>query len=178
MIAWPFSSLTCAFPRPMVSAIAVAGLLLAVTLLWPPVAQAATTADRFRAASARLVEAAEAASAAGRTDDARLRYEQALVADPRSVSALVGLGRLNATAGQGEAALRLFDRALALNPVNVTVLAAKVEAQMTLRDLDGAHATLDRLDTLCARLDDNCGRLAPMRRALDAARAATASGGG
>ncbi|WP_201240727.1 tetratricopeptide repeat protein [Rhodothalassium salexigens] len=141
-------------------------------------AQVATTADRFRAASARLVEAAEAASAAGRTDDARLRYEQALVADPRSVAALVGLGRLNATAGQGEAALRLFDRALALDPVNVTVLAAKIEAQMTLRDLDGAHATLDRLDTLCARLDDDCGRLAPMRRALDAARIDDTARGG
>lgn len=146
-------------------------LLMGALSLWAigtdSPAMALNTAPKFQKASDALVRAAEAAVSDGDLDRAQLRYEQALVANPSSLPAMMGLGRTHADAGRNEAALRFYEMALAIDPSNVVALKGKADMHLALGDVSAAREALGRLDKLCEKTG-TCQERNDVRQALKA----------
>jgi len=107
-------------------------------------------------------ELAESAASAGRVDEARRAIDDALAADRRSVRALILAGDLAASRGDGEEALRLWQRVEATSRDHVPLIAAKITATLDrlgrrtealnwLRRALLDSPSIDLLDTACDR---------------------------
>jgi tetratricopeptide (TPR) repeat protein len=77
--------------------------------------------------------------AAGRLDDARKSFEQAVAADPRSPAALMKLGGLLLSSRSYPAAIQTYQRALSLDPNN-----ARAWMGLGLAYLHGGQRELSR----------------------------------
>lgn len=151
-------------------------LIAGLALIAASAEAAPSTAERFQQASRQLVVEAEQAVQTGDLEQAQFRFEQALVADPANVQALMGLGRTNANMGRSDAAVRFYEQALALEPNNVAALRGKAEAQIAANDLDGADKTLTRLNKLCD-MTGSCGARDSVRQRLQEKRAGSSQDG-
>lgn len=74
----------------------------------------------------------------GRLDDARKRYEQVVVTDPRNAIAMVGLARVAIARGDHDAAAGHIGQALAIDPENAA--ARRHAADLTVRHEPSATA--------------------------------------
>jgi tetratricopeptide (TPR) repeat protein len=88
--------------------------------------------------AAKLIEAGNKQSVAGKDVDARKSFEKALVADPRAVAAAFNLGVLADRAGQTNVALQYYAKALAIQPDYER--AAEGTARIYLRQGQAAQA--------------------------------------
>ncbi len=75
-------------------------------------------------------ELADSAAAAGRLDEAQRAIDDALAADRKSVRALILAGDLAARRGEGEGALKLWQRVEAASREHVPLIAAKVTGML------------------------------------------------
>jgi Tfp pilus assembly protein PilF len=126
------------------SAIVIVSLCLANTAL------AKTTAAPV-AVSQQLVARAQAAVLQSKTTDALDLYEAALAADPKNMSAYLGLGRAYEGIGMQGRALRYYRLALEINPNDVAVLEAQALGMIAKGAPTKAQVPLDRIRKLCPK---------------------------
>ncbi len=132
-----------------VKAIAV---LMAVFLAAGATAQS-LTAVPYQRASQRLLEEGRRALAAGEVGAALKRFEEALVADPANVAALVAIGRAHEAMGQKEAARGYYLRALTVDPAYLPALEAEALLALEMGDREKALADLKAIQEICAPRD-------------------------
>lgn len=156
-----------------------AALLLSLALLAAPVAaqgSARGLADTALApASLAAFAAGEAALAQRNTQEAINQFEAALAADPRNLSAYVGMARAAETEGLPGKAIRFYREALAIDPNHQAVLEAQGNAYLARGARSRAEANLERLKTLCANDCANANRLAAAISRHDATASAPAT---
>lgn len=99
--------------------------------------------------SVQWQKAGEAALAAGNFTAADDALETALVVDPRNRQAFISLARVAQRQKLYGQAIRLTNRALALDPNDVTALAVQGEAMVELGAVARAQQNLARIRTLC-----------------------------
>ncbi len=143
-----------------VKAIAV---LMAVFLTAGATAQS-LTAVPYQRASQRLLDEGRRALAAGEVGTALKRFEEALVADPANVAALVAIGRAHEAMGQKEAARGYYLRALTVDPAYLPALEAEALLALKMGDREKALANLKAIQEICAPRD--CPEQAKVATAL------------
>lgn len=122
--------------------------------------------------SQSIVKAAQDAVKKDDLEGAARLYETAIVANPASVDAYVGLGKAQAALKRPNAATRYFDTAVKIDPNSLPALEAQSSHQITLGDLADAEKNINRLRRLCV---NGCAELSTVlksyEKALDANRA-------
>ena len=127
----------------------------------------------INALSQQFQRQGEAASSAGRWDDAANAFESALIADPRNASAFVGLARVASAQNLPGKAIGFYREALKLRPGDRSIVAAQGEALLARGALDRARANLVELRRLCANAA--CPEADTLSRSVTAAGARTAA---
>ena len=144
--------------------------LLAATMIVLPInAEDNKTAEKYRTLSAQLITDAKLALTQGKSDDAQLMFERALVANPSNIAALIGLGNTYEAKGQTGKGLRYYRQALELEPNDQTALSAQSLAFLKQDLYDRAESNRDKLARICAA---GCDALNTVEVALEAYRAA------
>ncbi|MEM7568320.1 MAG: tetratricopeptide repeat protein [Pseudomonadota bacterium] len=113
-----------------------------------------------------IVSAAQKASQDGDLEEAARLYEAAIVADPASVSAYVGLGKTQAALKRPKSAKRYFQTAVKIDPNNLGALEAQSVHYIALGDLMQAEKNINRLRRLCV---NGCEALSSVLKAYDQA---------
>jgi|CXWL01.1.fsa_nt_gi tetratricopeptide (TPR) repeat protein len=103
--------------------------------------------------------------AIGELDSAVGFYETALVADPRNVDALIGLGDIARDQHLPGKAIGHYRAALALRPTDRLALAGQGEAYIARGAMAQARRNLATLETLCR--DDGCAQVAQLSIAIN-----------
>lgn len=116
--------------------------------------------------SQEIIAAADKARDDGDLEGAARLYESAIVADPASVSAYVGLGRTQAALKRPKSAKRYFETAVKIDPNNLTALEAQSVHYIGLGDLMAAEKNINRLKRLCV---NGCEALSSVLKSYDAA---------
>ncbi len=111
------------------------------------------TAVPYQRASQQLLEEGRQALAAGKVGTALKRFEEALVADPANVAALVAIGRAHEAMGQNEAARGYYLRALTVDPAYLPALEAEALLALKMGDREKALADLKTIQEICAPRD-------------------------
>lgn len=106
--------------------------------------------DQIHPQSVELLHEGEALLKAGKFTDAHDVLETALVVDPRNRSAFVLLARVAQKQKLYGKAVRLTNKALALEPTDRAALAVQGEAMVELGALPRARENLAKLQKLCA----------------------------
>ena len=131
-------------------------LALVLTLLVTP-------ALAFAGNEQRLVTEGQAALDLNQHDTARALFERALVANPKSVEALVGLGRAHFAQEHKTAAAKFYTTALAINPDSLPALLGAGLADLSLDRKDVAQKRQERLLRLCGA---SCAEYRQLREAV------------
>jgi tetratricopeptide (TPR) repeat protein len=143
--------------------------LLAATMFAVPLsAEDNKTSERYQVLSAQLIRDGKLALTQGKSDDAQLMFERALVANPANVEALIGLGNTYEAKNQTGKGLRYYRQALELEPNDKTALTAQSLAFLKQNLYDRAELNRDKLARLCAA---GCEALNTVEVALKAYRA-------
>ncbi|MEO0412967.1 MAG: tetratricopeptide repeat protein [Pseudomonadota bacterium] len=116
--------------------------------------------------SQQMVSEAEKTSKNGDLEGAARLYEAAIVADPASVDAYVGLGQTQAALKRPKSAKRYFETAVKIDPNNLSALEAQSVHLITLGDLSEAERNINRLRRLCV---NGCTELSTVLKAYDTA---------
>lgn len=122
------------------------------------------------------INLAESLQSAGETARARALYEQVVrehPADPASADAFNNLGNIERAAGDADAALAAFDRALALRPAHVGARNGRALALQQLGRVDEAERELEAALAIApdvATTHSNLGNLLFRRDEVDRAR--------
>lgn len=106
--------------------------------------------DQIHPQSVVLLEQGQSLLASGKFDQAHDALETALAVDPRNRSAFVLLARVAQKQKLYGKAIRLTNKALALEPTDRTALAVQGEAMVELGALPRARENLAKLQKLCA----------------------------
>ena len=106
--------------------------------------------DQIAPRSVALVQQAQAALTAGNLDTADDLLETALAVDPRNRAAFVALGRVAIREKLFGKAIRLTNKALALEPTDRDAVAVQGQAMVELGALPRAKDNLAKLQKLCA----------------------------
>lgn len=151
-------------------ALAAAGLMLIAssTSIGAPAAQAGPISET----SIAMQHQAETLRAAGDLEAAVGYYETALVADPRNIAALVGLGDLARERELPGKAVTFYREALLQAPDNKDALAGLGAAYVARGAVDRARTTLAQLQQLCG--ETACPQVATLTHALNGAGQRTA----
>ncbi|MEM9287336.1 MAG: tetratricopeptide repeat protein [Pseudomonadota bacterium] len=112
-----------------------------------------------------LSEAAKIEKSGDLEGAARL-YETAIIADPASAEAYVGLGKTQAALDRPKAAKRYFATAVKIDPNNLTALEAQSVHLIGLGDLMAAEKNINRLKRLCV---NGCEALSSVLKSYDSA---------
>jgi Tfp pilus assembly protein PilF len=120
-------------------------------------------------ASVAMVGKAQAASDAGKLEEAVDLLESALAIDPRNRSAYMLLARVAARQGLPGKAIRLYREVLTIEPNDVGALAGQGEAMVQRGALPKARENLARIKQLCPTA---CPEQASLTAAIDRAAAA------
>ncbi len=118
-------------------------LFLATPVCAKPVATATS--------SQQLAARAQSAAMQNKTSDALDLYEAAVAADPKNLSAYIGLGRSYEAIGMQGRALRYYRLALDINPNDVGALEAQATGMIAKGAPTLAQVPLDRLRKLCPK---------------------------
>lgn len=121
--------------------------LAAALLVLPNLAQASATV--VNAESQRLMQDANAQLSARQATAAADLYEAALAADPKNVSAYIGLGRVYESLGLPGKALSFYREALEVEPNNLDALEAQAAGLVGKGKLPQAQVNLDRIRKVC-----------------------------
>lgn len=106
--------------------------------------------DQLNPLSVQFQKKGEAAYSAGKLIEADDALEAALVADPRNRGAFVSLARVSIRQKLYGQAIRLTNKALALEPNDRAALAVQGEAMVEVGATARARETLAKLQKLCA----------------------------
>ena len=117
---------------------------------------AGQTAERYQRYAAELVADAERQVDAGRAKEAVALYERALVANPASVPALVGLAQAYEALDDLPSGLKFYRIALVVDPTHRRALLLQGLAFIESGDTDRAAENRDKLARLCK---DGCAAL-------------------
>lgn len=120
--------------------------------------------DQILPRSAELLTQGEGLLAAGKFSEAHDVLETALAVDPRNRSAFVALARVAQKQKLFGKAIRLTNKALALEPTDRSALAVQGEAMVELGALPRAKENLAKLQKLCA---SGCPELASLSLAIN-----------
>lgn len=113
-----------------------------------------------------IVKAAQEAQKKEELEAAARLYETAIVANPASVKAYVGLGKTQAALERPKAAKRYFATAVKIDPNNLEALEAQSSHQIALGDLMNAEKNINRLKRLCV---NGCSELSSVLKAYEKA---------
>lgn len=144
------------------------GFIVLVMTMGLSVASNAQTAEKYHKISDTYVAKAQAALKAGDAKDAQSLYEKALVADPSSVEALVGLGKAHTEQGRTGRGLKYYRFALEVTPNNKPALVAQSLAFLKKGNIDRATSNQLILERLCSK---GCAELSAVNAAIDDFRA-------
>lgn len=144
------------------------GLIVLVMTMALSVASNAQTAEKYHKISESYVEQASQALNAGNAADAQALYERALVANPSSVAALVGLGRAHTAQGRTGRGLKYYRFALEVTPNNKPALVEQSLAFLKKGNIDRATSNQMVLERLCS---DGCAELSAVNAAIEEFRA-------
>ena len=139
---------------------------LGVLILVAPSHSFAQTERSFRVASGAFVKQGYAALEAEKNWDALDLFEKAVVANPRNVSAYIGLGKAHEALGSISGGLKYYAIALELDPRQLSAWEAKVLAHLVIAELDQAEEAFSRILAVCA--DKPCLEGRRARAAIDA----------
>jgi tetratricopeptide (TPR) repeat protein len=148
-------SLMKSFARALV--IGAAGLALAA----PALSQ--RTDDQILPRSAELQKQARQAVAAGKLEQAEDLLETALAVDPRNRGAFVDIARVAEKQHLFGKAIRMTNKALALEPNDPDAIAVQGEAMVELGAIARAQANLQKLQTIC---QGGCPQIAQLSGAI------------
>jgi len=123
--------------------IGVAGLALAA----PALSQRAD--DQILPKSAELQKQARQAVAAGKLEQAEDLLETSLAVDPRNRGAFVDIARVAEKQHLFGKAIRMTNKALALEPNDLDAIAVQGEAMVELGAVARAQANLQKLQAIC-----------------------------
>ena len=144
------------------------GLIVLMMTMGLSVASNAQTAEKYHKISKSYVEQASQALNAGKAADAQALYEKALVANPSSVTALVGLGKAHTAQGRSGRGLKYYRFALEVTPNNKPALAEQSLAFIKKGNIDRATSNQMILERLCS---DGCAELSAVNAAIEKFRA-------
>jgi len=137
--------------------IGAAGLALAA----PALSQ--RTDDQILPRSAELQKQARQAVAAGKLEQAEDLLETALAVDPRNRGAFVDIARVAEKQHLFGKAIRMTNKALALEPNDPDAIAVQGEAMVELGAIARAQANLQKLQTICK---GGCPQIAQLSGAI------------
>lgn len=143
--------------------LAVAVSLAVVTAAPVAHADSARTLARFERISDKLVDQGKTFLSQQKYDDARKRFEEAIVANPRNATAFSYLGYTQRKLGSLAVAKKYFATALEIDPEEVRALSWGGEADLTAADLEGAEAKLQKLARACG---PNCSEYRTLSDAI------------
>jgi len=123
-------------------------------------AEAETKYDKI---SNQLVSQANTAMSDQHFADAQLFYERALVANPASITALIGLGRAHEGQGRVGKGLKYYRQALEIEPNDQGALEVQALAFLKRDMIDRADNNREKLARLCS---NGCPALASVETAL------------
>ena len=126
----------------------------------------AQTGKSFRIASVAFVKQGYAALEAEKSWDALDLFEKAVVANPRNVSAYIGLGKAHEALSSISGGLKYYGIALELDPRHLTAWEAKVLAHLVISELVQAEEAYSRILAVCA--DRPCLEGRRAKAAIDA----------
>jgi tetratricopeptide (TPR) repeat protein len=149
-------------------------LAAVLALSFQPAALKAQTAPRFQQASNALVDEGRQAAKAGRTLDARLAFERAMIANPQNIDAYLALADLQQATDNIAEAYKYFSIALDIDPSSRPAIAGQATIEVMRGELDSAQEALARLDRLCGT--DGCAEQRALKAAIDAAGASNDDG--
>jgi tetratricopeptide (TPR) repeat protein len=130
----------------MIRSVAVTAMLLMSTA-----AVAKPTVSPTANISQQLVARGQIAAAQNKATEALDLYEAALAADPKNMSAYLGLGRAYENLGMQGKALRYYRLALEINPNDLLLLEAQAIGMIAKGAPTKAQAPLDRIRKLCPK---------------------------
>lgn len=113
-------------------------------------ADAATVAPARERIAQELIKGGEAALAKGDAVVALEKFESALVANPKSTAAYIGLGRAHASLERPKSAMEYYDAALQIDPNNRSALELQSLGYLKQGRISAAERNLTRLKRLCA----------------------------
>lgn len=119
--------------------------------------------DQIAPKSAELLKQGEAALAAGNFIAADDAFETALAVDPRNRAAFVAMARVAIKQKLFGQAIRLTNRAIALEPTDRDAIAVQGEAMVELGAVPRAKENLVKLQKLCAA---GCPQVATLNAAI------------
>lgn len=108
----------------------------------------------YSAASERLVGQGEIALSNDDGFGALLLYEQAIVANPQSPDAFVGLGQTHVTLGNVALSLKYFGVALEIDPVHLGALEGQALVYLSQDEVSDAEDMLVKIKRICG--DEVC----------------------
>ena len=138
--------------------IGFAGLALAA----PATSQRAD--NQLQPRSVELQRQAKALMATGKFDQSADLLETALAVDPRNRWAYVDLARVAEKQRLFGKAIRMTNKALALDPNDADAIAVQGEAMVELGAVARAQANLQKLQTICGRT--SCPQIAALSAAI------------
>ena len=120
--------------------------------------------DQIAPKSVQLQKQGESFLAAGKFDQAEDALETALAVDPRNRGAFVDLARVAEKQHLYGKAIRMTNKALALEPNDPDAIAVQGEAMVELGATARAQANLQKLQTICAK--GGCPQVAQLSSAI------------
>lgn len=144
------------------------GLIVLVMTMGLTVASHAQTAEKYHKISDSYVALASQTLNSGNAAEAQALYEKALVANPSSVKALVGLGKAHTAQGRSGRGLKYYRFALEVTPNNKPALVEQSLAFLKKGNIDRATSNQLILERLCS---DGCAELSSVNAAIDDFRA-------
>ncbi len=142
--------------------------IVLLMILGLSVSSDAQTVEKYIKISETYSAKALVALNGGNAADAQALYEKALVADPSSVVALVGLGKAHSEQGRTGRGLKYYRFALEVTPNNKPALAEQSLAFLKKGNIDRATSNQLILERLCS---DGCDELSAVNAAIDEFRA-------
>jgi tetratricopeptide (TPR) repeat protein len=136
--------------------------LASIALAAPVAGQRAD--DQINATSVQLLRQGEGLLKSGRYNEAADTLETALAVDPRNRAAFVALARVAQKQRLFGKAIRLTNKALALEPTDRTAIAVQGEAMVELGALPRARENLAKLQRLCGT---GCPEVAVLASAIN-----------
>jgi len=122
------------------------------------------TAEKYQIVSDQLIEKGTQALADNDLGGAQLLFEKALVADPSSVGAYIGLGRTYEGLERTGSSLRFYRKALEIDPNDLQALELQSLAFLTRDLVDRAVMNRERLARLCQH---GCAELETVETAIE-----------
>jgi tetratricopeptide (TPR) repeat protein len=141
-------------------------VILGALIVIAPSASFAQTGKDFRAASGTFIEQGYAALKLEKNWAALELFEKAVVANPHSLSAYIGLGKVHEALGSISGGLKYYAIAIELDPRHLAAWEAKISAHLVISELVKAQEALSRIRAVCG--EESCLEAIRAKAAIDA----------